>query len=434
MGPPLKTACGSPVVIHHNVVLEERMHRENGRRACLTLIALLGCGGSSAGGDASTDAAPAAPPKFVVCAASVSPTGTTGLIYGIDSLAEGEVGLGEGVEVGGMGPTCSSAFGAAFGATSEGNIVQRFEPDELGRLVPTDSVSFGPAGISSISSGRAGAFLFLSETEALYIDRRTGTFVRWNPAAMTFTDSFRIEEIDGPGISVVRVRQGAVDNHLLLFVRYQEDGIFLKRSILVNLNLSDFTYTLDEDTRCGGLFSHVRTSDGTTYFASGTFIASYDVLGIGDDPPAPCMLRVLPGESEFDDSFFMELNDLTGMPTGNLLPAGGDSAFVLAYDTTAVDPSGVFTPLQFAREPSWRLFRVEDVGTSTSATLVESVPLRTGLLSEVVSLEGRRYQLRANEAEGRSTYVDITDIDNPIDGVRFLGAGPVSVTLLGEPR
>lgn len=369
------------------------------------LVLVAACGDDGAPVDASLDARGSSGVRFAVCSLGVSPEGGVGLINGASSLDD-VVSAREAVELGGRSPTCASAFGAAFGATSESNVVRRYEPDERGRLIPVDAVSFGGEGISSITSTRSQGFFFIDEGRALYIDRTSATIVVWNPTEMTVTRSFRIEGVDGPGLSIRRVSESQ-DGVLLLYARYVDDGIALRRSELVRLNLDDLTYTVATDTRCGGLISDVRGSDGSVYLASGAFVSTYSVLGIGSEDDRGCILRVAPGASEFDADYFVSMNDLTGMPTGGLFAAGGNSALVLALDESEVEP-GVGTIGELVQSVAWRLHRIDDLTAPDGTTRLDNFSLRPAVDGEGIEIGSRRFLLRIDPTLAGSTLVDVT--------------------------
>ncbi|MEM9070887.1 MAG: hypothetical protein AAGE52_20425 [Myxococcota bacterium] len=331
----------------------------------------------------------------------------------------------EAIELGGT-PTCATSFGAAFAATDEAPEVARYELDGSGQLAETGTVSFLNEGLSVIGGAPARAFVFLSETEALFLDSRSTTLVRWNPQAMTVESSFRLAGlvVDDATPTVRRVIAEGRDD-LLFYVRYSRENLFAKRSALVSLNPETGDFSIDMDERCGGLFSDVQTSDGAIYLASAPHVSTYGELGIGEEGHQSCILRVAPGATTFDDDFFVPMNLLTGgVPTGGLIPAGDNGAIVFGYDDTVRDSSGFASPTDFTNASSWRVHRIMDLTALPDATAapVEDFPLQTGRVSEVFNADGRRYLLRVGPLFSSSTFQDITDVDNVTDGLTVRGA------------
>ncbi|MET0410478.1 MAG: hypothetical protein ABW217_04255, partial [Polyangiaceae bacterium] len=56
------------------------------------------------------------------------------------------------------------------------------------------------------------------------------------------------------------------------------------------------------------------------------------------DYPAPCVLRMQPGEQVFDGDFYLDLNEVTvGRPAGGLVAGAGGDAYVLGFDESLLD-------------------------------------------------------------------------------------------------
>ncbi|MEM7138654.1 MAG: hypothetical protein AAF500_18895 [Myxococcota bacterium] len=398
--------------------------------AFLLLAALCGCGSSE--GDPGPDPETGPDPEFrgfAVCVDVPSPLGSTGFIFTVDELDGGTLSLSEGVEIGGGGSTCTTGFGSAYQGSAESPIVTRFDLNEDGLLVPGPRVSFGNI-LGSIFAGRGRAFQFVSEERALYIDRTTGIVVAWNPTDMTVIDSIQLEgyEVEGGAPSIVPVLVGEERDDILMFVRYIDrnaaEGIQMKRAALISLDPETLEYTVTREERCGGIFNDVETSDGTIYMASSPFVAAQQLLDI--EPFEPCMLRVLPGATEFDPDFYVEMKDLTGgLPTGGILRGPGDGAIILTYDG---DPESALTTFEITTPPVWRAFLVEDLNALGSAAEVPGFPVLSGFVNEFFGSRGRIYTLNTNLLEGRSTLVDVTDPFDvrdalAISGGFFIGGG-----------
>ncbi|MEM7139206.1 MAG: hypothetical protein AAF500_21725 [Myxococcota bacterium] len=238
-------------------------------------------------------------------------------------------------------------------------------------MVPGPRVSFGNI-LSSVFAGRGRAFRFISEERALYIDRTTGIVIAWNPTDMTVIESVQLEgyEVEGGAVSIVPVLVGEERDDILMFVRYLDTiagaGAQMKRAALISLDPQTLEYTVTREERCGGFLNDVETADGTIYLASSPFVVAQELLDV--EPFEPCMLRVLPGATEFDPDFDVEMKDLTGgLPTGGILRGPGDGAIIFTYEG---DSESAVTTFDTTTPPLWRAFlrqKIDPLG-ETAAT------------------------------------------------------------------
>ncbi|MEM6929388.1 MAG: hypothetical protein AAF602_20785 [Myxococcota bacterium] len=390
------------------------------------LVASVGCTEEAPTGDTGVldDA-------IAICAFGVAPDSLTGFLDTVPSIDEGTTDTSTVVDLG-SNPHCASAFGAVYVAVFGSNVVTRYARDAEGRLAETGRVSFMPAGLNSLT-GTSRSFVFLSETDALYVDRVSGLVVRWNPTDMTLTSFFEIPGliVEGEQASLQPVLAGPVDGELLIYGRFVADGLLLPRSVLVRLDLETEQATVDVDDRCGGLISDVRASDGATYIASAPLVSVYDETDLNED--SPCILRVRDGESTFDREFFVDPRGLVDDNlAGSLLDIGGDSALVLGFDRTIRDPANFLTPNIWASAESWVAYRIDDIRNPTPGTLVEGLPPQTGQVNQMLVLGDQNYLLRVASDLSESTLQNVTDLDNVQDGLRFDGGVILDVLALDD--
>ncbi|MEO0602934.1 MAG: hypothetical protein AAF211_15950 [Myxococcota bacterium] len=368
---------------------------------------------------------------IAICAFGVAPDSLTGFLDTVPSIDEGTTDTSTVVDLG-SNPHCASAFGAVYVAVFDSNVVTRYERDAEGRLAETGRVSFQPAGLTSLT-GTSRSFVFLSETDALYVDRVSGLVVRWNPTDMTVTSFFEIPGllVEGEQASLQPVLGGPVDGELLVYGRFVGGGLLLPRSVLVRLDLETEEATVDVDDRCGGLISDVRASDGATYIASAPLVSVYDETNLNED--SPCILRVGAGENAFDREFFVDPRDLVDDNlAGSLLDIGGDSALVLGFDRTIRDPANFLTPNVWASAESWVAYRIDDIKTPLPGTRVEGLPPQTGQVNQMLTLGDQNYLLRVASDLSSSTLQNVTDLEDVRDGLRFEGGVVVDVLPLDE--
>ncbi|MEN0061223.1 MAG: hypothetical protein AAGA48_03680 [Myxococcota bacterium] len=357
---------------------------------------------------------------IAICAFGVGPDTLIGFVSTVPSLDEGTTDASTAIELS-TNPHCGVAFGAVYAATFGSPTLTRYERNADGQLTPTGEVSFMPAGLTSLT-GTSRSFVFLSEEEALYVDRVTGIIVRWNPTEMTILSSFEIPDlvVEGEQASLQPVLAGPEGDELLLYGRFAGGGLLLRRSLFIRVNMVTEESTVDVDERCGGLASDIRASDGAIYFASSPVVSAYEALGLNDDPP--CILRVQAGADEFDPDFFVNPRTLTPSDqAGSLLDIQNDSALILSYDAEIRDPSNFLVPIAWANAEAWAVYRIDDIKNPTKGTRIDGFPPQTGQVNELLEVDDQRYLLRVSSDLSESTFQNVTDLNNVQDGLTFQG-------------
>ena len=172
-------------------------------------------------------------------------------------------------------------------------------------------------------------------------------------------------------------------------------------------------------TTCGGPNWSKLTASGDVYFAQGGATVAAHIAGIPETSPQ-CMLRVNAGQTEIDDSFVFSPNSYTGAPTAALLPGPGDSGYVMAYDASLGPAPGGLDPSAVVFAPAWRLHFVEEVGVSTTATLVDGVEPAAGRPTAFL-VDDRTYLSLGAIDFSSSTLVDVTDPRAPVIGATAPG-------------
>ncbi|MEM8607568.1 MAG: hypothetical protein AAGF92_10700 [Myxococcota bacterium] len=358
-----------------------------------TLAALLvaGCGdseadtgGAGSGGDPSgtggaggVDVVPS--PLYAVCGALFTPDGTSGYVALVPDLEPTTTfELSDTLEV--PGGTLCAATGdsdALFLGVGERSVIQRFRIED-DQLVFDDE--FGLAGLGITSPTGRNPIHFLSQTRAYFIDGSTLQVVVWNPEEMIIEDSFSIEGLQQDDYSIGVNFVDRVGDRFVMSARYfrpDESAELLATAVIIDSTDDSVRYA--EDARCGNLAWSTVAGNGDVYFASHPSQAARVRAGQAGDPvSAPCLLRIRNGENEFDPTFYVELNDLTGgRPTGALLRGSGNSAYVLAYDETvvAITPQNesIMTIL-----PAWRYWALDFDGSFESADEVTAIPHGAG--------------------------------------------------------
>ena len=127
---------------------------------------------------------------------------------------------------------------------------------------------------------------------------------------------------------------------------------------------------------CGGLFTGARIEGGDLIFAADPFVAAAHFL---DDTraPAPCLVRVSGTRREIVGDP-IELNALTGLPTGGIIPAG-ESVLLLRALIPELLPDGPITSFEIFGIPVWNTWSM-DVSAPVDATETEQALLPGGIV------------------------------------------------------
>lgn len=339
----------------------------------LAALGLLACGS-----DDEPSPIELGPGRYAVAATQFSPEGQTTLVGLVeDPTQEQELDLRRALELGGaaalFGPDGRDLF--ALGTSDEPTLT-RYELVEQ-RLEKRESVSLADYGITS-GFKRPELVPFVAADKAYWLDDASAQVVVWNPESMEITGSFSLEGAQREG-AMLELGE-AVKRDELVFVSasyYLEDETTLPGAVLLVLDTTkdELVDVLTSDA-CGGAEALLLAGDGTLYAATDPFSASLHALQKPADFPAPCLLRVLPGERELDASFQVATAELTGGNlSGGLVRGAGGSAYLLALHEELLDePIGADTDIYAPYEASaWRWWRVE-LGSEQAGELVEDVP------------------------------------------------------------
>lgn len=364
--------------------------------------ALAACGGSDATDTFLQDG------RYALSTTLFQPDGGATSLLGLidDPGAAGELDTTRAVEIGGAAALFGDDGRNVFAlGSSDSATVTRYERRAGGALVERGALSLGPYGITSAFK-RPELVPMLSETKAYWIDDASSQVVVWNPAEMTVDGSFPLEVAERDGL-VLEVGEAVLrDGALFISANYRtaDDGEAGEAVAIVIDTTSDSVRDVLADARCGGTLDIAPAEDGTLYFASNTYAASLYALGRFPDYPAPCVLRINPGERVFDPGYVVSMLELTeGRAAGQLVLGGDGSAYVLALHTDLLDapfdPNG---DLFAAYEASaWRWWSVE-LGSANPGALVADAPVRSAA-NRVLSAGGREYIANLDLDTGTTT-------------------------------
>lgn len=396
------------------------------RAHATALCALAALGLLAACGDDEGSAPDAGPvddgPLYAIATTQFLPDGLLSLVALVeDPGAPGTLEVEQALEIGGAASIYGIDGSQAFVVgSSEAPVLTRYEVTAGRELVLGERLSMANLGVSSAFK-REGLVPFLSETKAYWLDDATQQAVVWNPQTMVIEGTFSLAAAAREGYILELGERAVLRDDGLLFVgarhRTDTDGEAGTAIALVIDTAADELVEVIEDTRCGDTVHIVADAAGTLYFGSGAVGAVLYALQRPAEYPAPCVLRILPGEQRFDPDFHLEIPSLVGDRSAGRLVAGANgSAYVLALHEEDLDfelgpDTEIWAPWDAT---AWRWWRLA-LDASADAALVDDAPLASAA-GHVLHADGQDYITNVQTTDGTTTLL----VD---DGSESLRAG-----------
>ncbi|MEM9727279.1 MAG: hypothetical protein AAF997_01755 [Myxococcota bacterium] len=355
-------------------------------------------------------------PFYVLCGTLPTPDGgSTYAAIEPEISSDIDIDVAQTLEIPGFGACLPGAGGTGtiFTASGAGPIFSKWNVRADGSFEEAGRVSFANLGVQSTRTAISGTH-FISETKAYFLDSDSQQLIVWNPDALEIVGTISLAPLLslGPEGSLPEFATAiGVDDQVLILggfadlrTTYATEGIAVG---FIDPTTDTFSST-SYDPSCGNVGSPQVYPDGTIYLASNARMADAYYLG-EENAFAPCLARILPGETEVDTSFTRPLEALTGTAlTANLLRGPGLSGFVAAYDETIIpiDPMNVLRQI-----PSWRLYSVDDItaGEGATVTVVDGLAPSSPLFRTGFSTDGRTLVPVFSDDFGETLVFDITD-------------------------
>jgi hypothetical protein len=375
--------------------------------AALSALALVACG-DDGGGDGPTRA------PYALATTLFSPEGATTLLTLVDDPSvPATLDTSRAIEIGGAAALFGSDGQSVFAVgSSDGAVITRFEVGADGALTEGPRMSLAAAGIDS-AFRRPGLVPFVSPTKAYWFDETSLQAVIWDPSAMAITGSISLAAAARDGWLLELGEQVVIRDGLAFLGAIYRGGDDLESgqaAVLVVDTATDQLVDVARDDRCGDAHHIVTAADGALYVASGALAANMHALQRPAGYPAPCLLRILPGQRGFDPAFHVALPDLVGgRSAGRLVLGPNGTAFVLALHTDLLSaPLGPETPLFDPWDATtWRWWRVA-LGAATPGTLDEGVPAASAA-GQVLRAGGRDHLTQLDLEAGATTLLVATE-------------------------
>ena len=384
---------------------------------------VFGCGDEDARANGTTPDSVA--PRFAVATRLlVAGANDLTVVVGFtDDLASGELDLTATLEVGGAGDLWGVEGSGEFYVTRGEDLTLSKYRFEGGNPVVVDRLSF--AQELSVLAGEL--MVFDGPDRGFLLQVTSGRGFEIDLESMDIVDRLDLSELLDPeqqptfmnSIDVFRGRE-------IVAVTYATNSVEETVSSVSRIVFFDPSTGTFEARRapCGGLTYNMEASNGDIYFASDPWVAGIHAIDPTRAPP-PCLVR-LPADSREPDPDPVLLNDVTGAPTGGLIPSGGASMLVRVLDTERFPPSGDATGIQLFGTPGWDTWEV-NLEPPFEARRVDRDPLAGALLYFVI--DGEVYDNETAADFTSTTLVRTTGPGAPAPGLRIAGI-PLSILRL----
>jgi hypothetical protein len=273
-----------------------------------------------------------------------------------DISADGAIDLDKVVEFPDDMSFASPGNGVIYVGNGSAPVIERWVLNDANELVKDGEVGLAQYGIAS-GLGIKDPLHFIADDRAYFIDGKTQQVVIWNPQAMKTIDTFALDGFpEGDfftGLNFVH-KDG---DRLLLSARYwrpDDTAALLTRVAIIDTTDDSVTYI--DDTRCGNIAFQAHDSENNLYLASHPAQTAVIAVGLAGDPVAEsCIIRINSGESEFDQDYYVGLDDLVAGSAGGLMQGAGDEAFILKHAGPAltIDNAG-----SAAKRSEWEIHRL----------------------------------------------------------------------------
>lgn len=402
--------------------LLDRARKGSARWAVVTswlccLSGAAGCG-SDAGDDVAADVDDGGP-RYAVAGRVNSGdfSSATSFVWVVDDVNEGSVGLGEAVEL----PGGASIWGVPqaevfYVVSSEDLTVSKYglvggKPELKERLgLSGEGISF-LLGEKMVFDGPDRGFLFdLNSAQALELDLAVMEITRSIDLSDALIESADYILLGDPGFR----KRGDRFVASVYGTSAMYDRVAGESKVLF-FDPADGSIEV-KDAPCGGLNYTVEAPNGDLYLASDPFVASLHLFD-PETAPSPCMARMAAGQDELDTTV-VALNDVTGGPTGGLIPGSDGVAYLRVLDTAIFSPSAGSTHLEAFSAPAWQTWQI-DLSEPESAERLDDAPRAGGI--KVFEVDGHAYENDSTADFASTTLVRTTGDDAPARALTMPG-------------
>jgi len=293
------------------------------------------------------------------------------------SLEDGPFGTENAIEMPGNGVFLAQGDSVFAGLAEEPTWV-RYTSDREGKLTETGRLSFLDYGLSSMDYGNA----IVSDEIAVSVLSKPAVAVVWNPQTMEITREIDLGYLVVPGYDLENWTTIAHEGLVYVPGRWAnwEDGKVRNGVSTTILDpVKGEVVGVAEDDRCASGGRVVFDEAGYAYVMGDGRNYSIQMFAnaAGEAAPDNCILRIAPGETDFEEDFFYTVPSLTGglqsITELDTARQGSGLAFARMFDPSKL-PDGVeAVDFGFWSEPAHKTWRIE-LGDPPVAKPVDGLP------------------------------------------------------------
>jgi hypothetical protein len=254
----------------------------------------------------------------------------------------------------------------------------KYSVDETGKISEAGRLSLLNSGTTYVDYGN----VIVDDTTAVSVLSGAAKAIVWNPQTMAITGEIDLSHLVRAGYELEVWTTTARDGKVYVPGRWAdwEGGrIFagVSMTILDPKELKVLAHA--EDDRCASGGRPVFDEDGTLYVMGDgrTYSIQMFANASGGTAPQNCLLRIKPGQTDFDPSYYFTIPSLTGGPEAiGELETGRDGsglAFAKMFHPDHLPPGVEPVDFEFWSVPAHKLWRLE-LGDTPRAQEVNGLP------------------------------------------------------------
>jgi hypothetical protein len=314
-----------------------------------------------------------------------------------------EVDVTQGIEIPGGGYMYAPPAGdfVLIGG-SEAPTFTRYALAADGRLAQGRTMSLAGVGVNRTYRH----VIFVSETQAYFLDESQIQIVRFNPTTMELDHVIPVDDFKCPEVETTFGTPIRRDDGFYFPRGCWDQDLTSSGTSLVHLNPETDEVTVTQEERCMGLQVGFLAESGHAYWFS-DHDASVEWTFQRRDAPHDCALRLRAGENTFDPDWELDLTDRTGgVSAVAAAPGGGSKVWLKVFEPAAFAGAVPVDEIAWGLE-AWR-WGVLDVESDEAVALDEDADLAV-FYGYPITFEGRAFSPVVNEDFSRSTLVELTD-------------------------
>jgi hypothetical protein len=298
--------------------------------------------------------------------------------------------------------------GSVYIGMAEEPTVIKYTPDAAGKLQEVARVSFQAYGLANIPAGIA----FVDKNKAYLMAEAQYSVVVWDPTTMEIKSSIDLTALKRANYNVElwSATVGADKVYVpLRYVNFTAGDIAKQVGVVILDTKTDTVTATLNDERCHGASQPAITDDGTVYVLADGRSYTAQVYARSASKPIPknCVLRILPGQTTFDPSYFVEVPSIAGgkdVATALWYVSGGVGYAKMFYEDQ-VKPEMNTTGFAFWSNPIFKLWKFS-LGSPLEAREVQGAPFSYVAFGGA-TIDGRLYIGEASDNGGSSTVYEL---------------------------